>query len=101
MKIRSDEMRTMAITLSILLSAASAQGSMAQEGAGGTASAATTLSPKLIQLAESNTKSPNKLADKYMPGAAGGIYGIGGSEPKAKYFKSRMKKIPRCCAASR
>src|SRR5262245_61223846 len=98
---RSDAMRTMIIALSILLSAASAQGSMAQGGAGGTTSAPTTLAPSAIQLAESNTKSPNKLADKFMSGAAGGIYGIGGGEPKAKYFKSRMKKIPRCCAASR
>jgi hypothetical protein len=27
-----------------------------------------------------------------MSGLAGGRYGIGGSEPKARYFKNRMKK---------
>jgi len=89
-------MRTMAIALSILLGAGGVQVSMAQEDAGRTAPA-TTLSPKLLQLAG----SPNKLADKSMAGLAGGFYGIGGNEPRAKYFRSRMKKIPRCCTASK
>ena len=94
-------MRTMAIALSILLSAASAQASTTQRAAGGTAPAAMTVSPKFIQLAGAFNKSPNTLADKYLSGQAGGRYGIGGSEPRVKYFKNRMKKIPRCCEASR
>src|SRR5262249_3201363 len=55
----------------------------------------------LFQLAGSFHSSPNKLNDKYLSGLSGGYNGIGGSEPKAKYFKSRMPKIPRCCANSR
>jgi hypothetical protein len=54
----------------------------------------------VTQVAESNSKSPNKLGDKYLDGKAGGFYGIGGSEPHVKYFKSRMKKIPPCCGSS-
>ena len=53
-----------------------------------------------IQLAGSFHSSNAKGGDKLMSGLAGGRYGIGGSEPKAKYFKNRMKKIPRCCANS-
>jgi hypothetical protein len=98
-KTRSDAMRTMAIALSILLSAAIAQASTTERDAGGAAPTAMTLSPKVIQLAGSFTNSPGKLADKYLSGQAGGRYGIGGSEPRVKYFKSRMKKIPRCCEA--
>lgn len=75
--------------------------STAPSDAGGAAPPATTLPPKVIQLAESNSKSPNKLGDKYLDGKSGGMYGIGGGEPHAKYFKNSMKKIPRCCAASR
>jgi hypothetical protein len=92
LKTRSDAMRTMATALSILLSAASAQASTTQGDAGGTAPAAMTLSPKVIQLAGSFNKSPNKLADKYLSGQAGGRYGIGGSEPRVKYFKNKIKK---------
>jgi hypothetical protein len=51
----------------------------------------------LMQLAESNSRSPNKLDDKYLDGKAGGIYGIGGSEPHVKYFKNKMKKPKPCC----
>jgi len=100
MRIRSDAMRAMAIALSILLSAASAQAATAQGDAGGTAPAATTLSPKVILLAESNTKSPNKLGDKSLDGKAGGVYGIGSSEPHVKYFKNKKKKPRRCCGAA-
>ena len=91
-------MRTMALALSILLCAGA---STVRSDAGGAALPATTLPPKVIQLAESNSKSPNKLGDKFLDGKSGGIYGIGSSEPHAKYFKSRMKKIPRCCAVSK
>ena len=70
-----------------------------QGDASGTAPASMTVSPKVIQLAAAFNKSPNKLADKYLSGQAGGRYGIGGSEPRVKYFKNRMKKIPRCCEA--
>jgi len=55
----------------------------------------------LIQLAGSFQNSTAKLADKYLSGASGGFYGIGGSEPHAKYFKNRMRKVTRCCANSR
>ena len=89
-------MRTMAIALSILLSAGGVQASLGQDEGGDTAPA-TTLPPKVIQLAG----SPNKLGDKSLSGLAGGFYGIGGNEPKAKYFRSRVKKIPRCCAAAK
>ncbi len=99
MEMGSDAMRTMAITLSILLSAASAEASTTQGDTGGTAPAATSLSPKVIQLAGSFHNSPAKLGDKHLSGQAGGRYGIGGSEPRVKYFKNRMKKIPRCCEA--
>jgi hypothetical protein len=53
-----------------------------------------------IQLAGSFHSSNAKAGDKLLGGMAGGRYGIGGSEPKAKYFKNKMKKIPRCCANS-
>jgi hypothetical protein len=94
-------MRTMAIAfaLSILLSAASAQASTTQRDADGTAPAAMTLPPKVIQLAGSFHNSNAKGGDKLLSGQAGGRYGIGGSEPRVKYFKNRMKKIPRCCEA--
>ena len=42
-----------------------------------------------------------KLADKSLAGQAGGLYGIGGSEPYVKYFKSRMTQISRCCGSTR
>jgi hypothetical protein len=96
-KMRSDAMRTMAIALSILLSAGA---STARGDAGGTAPPIATLPPKVIQLADSNTKSPNKLGDKYLDGKAGGIYGIGGSEPHVKYFKNKKKKPRPCCGAT-
>jgi len=51
----------------------------------------------LIQLAGSFHNSTAKLADKSWAGMAGGFYGIGGSEPHVKYFRNRMRKIPRCC----
>jgi hypothetical protein len=54
----------------------------------------------VIRLAGSFHNSTAKLADKSLGGYAGGFYGIGGNEPKVKYFRSRMKKIPRCCAAA-
>ena len=54
----------------------------------------------VIQLAGSFHNSNAKLADKTLGGQAGGMHGIGGSEPHAKYFKSRMKKIPRCCTGT-
>jgi len=50
-------MRTMAFVLSILLCAGA---STARSDAGGAAPPAATLPPKVIQLAESNSKSPNK-----------------------------------------
>lgn len=87
-------MRTMTIALSILLSAS------APVSAAGSAPV-TVLSPKTIQLAGSFHNSTAKLGDKSLDGKAGAIYGIGGSEPHVKYFKSRMKKIPRCCSASK
>ena len=92
-------MRTIAIALSILLATAGA--AHASIAAGGPAAADITLSPKLIQLAGSFHNSNAKLGDKTLTGQAGGIYGIGGGEPHVKYFKNRMSKIPRCCAASR
>ena len=94
-------MRMTAIALSILLTAGGAQASAAPGDAGDAAAVATTSAPKVIQLAGAFNKSPNKGADKYLAGQAGGRYGIGGTEPKVKYSKNKMKKIPRCCAASR
>jgi len=94
-------MRAIAIVFfsTCLLSAA---GAYATTTEGGVASIAPAVGAQsgLIQVAESNSKSPNKLGDKYLDGKAGGFYGIGGSEPHVKYFKSRMKKIPRCCTAA-
>jgi len=78
---------------------AAAQASMAQVDAD-RAVPATASSPKPLQLAGAFAKSTNKLGDKYLDGKAGGIYGIGGSEPHVKYFKSRMPKIPRCCTGT-
>jgi len=52
----------------------------------------------LIQLAGSFHNSTAKLADKYLAGASGGFYGIGGSEPHAKYFKKKKPKA--CCSAT-
>ena len=87
-------MRSIAATLPTLLVCAGLL------SAGG-AQAGTTLSPKVIQLAGSFQNSTAKLGDKSLTGQAGGIYGIGGSEPHAKYFNSRMRKLQRCCAASK
>jgi hypothetical protein len=53
-----------------------------------------------IQLAGSFHNSPNKGADKYMSGLAGGRYGIGGSEPQAKHLKNKKKKPQPCCGAT-
>jgi hypothetical protein len=97
-------MRATAIALSTLLCACLLNASAAKAADGSMdvrATAATTMPYGLLQVAESNTKSPNKGADKYMSGQGGGRYGIGGSEPKVKYFNAKMKKIPRCCVASK
>lgn len=71
-------MRATAIALVTLLSTAGAQAAATQSDAG---------DPRIIQVAEANTKSPNKLADKYMSGRSGGRYGIGGTE--SKIFKKK------------
>lgn len=66
-------MRAMAIALIALLSTAGAQAS---------ATPGDETDPRIVQVAESNIKSPNKLADKYLSGRSGGRYGIGGTESK-------------------
>lgn len=66
----------------------------------GNVASVTTQQIGIIRLAGSFHNSTNKLGDKMLSGAAGGFYGIGGNEPRAKYFSSRMKKIPRCCSSS-
>ena len=71
-------MRAMAIALITLLSMADAQAAAAQGDAS---------DPRIVQVAESNTRSPNKLADKYLSGRSGGRYGIGGTE--SKIFKKK------------
>jgi hypothetical protein len=71
-------MRAMAVALIALLSTA---------GAPASARPGDAADPRIIQVAESNTKSPNKLADKYMSGRSGGRYGIGGTE--SKIFKRK------------
>jgi hypothetical protein len=43
----------------------------------------------LMQVAQSNSKSPNKLADKYLDGKAGGFYGIGGKRATCKVFQEQ------------
>lgn len=73
---------------------------MTTQGDVATVASATTQRVGVIRLAGSFHNAPNKLGDKMLSGAAGGFYGIGGNEPRAKYFKSRMKKIPRCCSSS-
>src|SRR5262245_1319493 len=75
---REDVMRAMAIALIALLSTTGARASATPGDAA---------NPRTIQVAESNTKSPNKLADKYLSGRSGGRYGIGGTE--SKIFKKK------------
>src|SRR5262249_37925883 len=67
-------------------------GARATTTSGDIAASAKKTQTSLMQVADWNSKSPNKLGDKSLDGKAGGIYGIGGSEPHVKYFKSRMKK---------
>lgn len=93
-------MRVIAIALLLggsLLVWDGAQGATTQRSS---VPAAIRVSSGAIQLAGSFHSSNAKAGDKLLAGLAGGRYGIGGSEPKAKYFKNRMKKIPRCCANS-
>jgi hypothetical protein len=93
-------MRAIAIALLLggsLLVWDSAQGATTQRSS---VPAAIRVSSGAIQLAGSFHNSNAKGGDKLLSGQAGGRYGIGGSEPKAKYFKNKMKKIPRCCANS-
>lgn len=88
-------MRTTAVAFSTLLlaaglSSAGAPAAMAQGYSGDPVPAASRMPSAVIQLAESNTKSANKLADKYLAGKAGGRYGIGGTE--SVVFKKKKKK---------
>jgi hypothetical protein len=91
---RSDAMRAIAIALSTLLlggALLNAQGAQAAKTQHYPLTAAK-MPAGVIRLAESNQKSPNKLADKYLAGQAGGRYGIGGTEhDKAKGGKSKSK----------
>ena len=95
-------MRPTAISLSALIVGAGlliSVGAQAATTQGYPVPEATKIPSGAIQLAGSFHNSPNKGGDKLLSGQAGSRYGIGGSEPKAKYFKDRMKKIPRCCEA--
>lgn len=82
-------MRTMAIALSILLSAGGAHAATTPGDAGDHAPASTNPSSGIIRLAGAFSKSPNKLADKYLSGRSGGRYGIGGTD--SKIFKKKKK----------
>ena len=88
-------MRVIAIALLLggsLLVWDGAQGATTQRSS---VPAAIRVSSGAIQLEGSFHSSNAKAGDKLLAGLAGGRY-----EPKAKYFKNRMKKIPRCCANS-
>jgi hypothetical protein len=106
MEAGSDAMQARAFALSTLLCASLMNSSVADAATVSDGStnlqeiAPTTMPSGLMQVAESNTRSPNKLADKYMSGLAGGRYGVGGSEPQAKHLKNKKKKITPCCAKS-
>jgi hypothetical protein len=94
-------MRTLAIVLlsAGILSLAGAHATTTPGDIANVAPIATT-ETGVIRLAGSFHNSNAKLGDRSLGGYAGGFYGIGGSEPKVKSFKDRMKKIPRCCANS-
>jgi hypothetical protein len=86
---RATAIRWFALAIGVgLLSAAAAQAATTPRCSGGPT--ATKAGAGVVLLAESNTRSSNKLADKYMAGRAGGRYGIGGSE--SVVFKKKKKK---------
>jgi hypothetical protein len=85
-------MRVTALALSTLLlgagvPVADAQAAMTQGYSADPVSAGTKMPPRATQLAESNQRSPNKLADKYLAGRAGGFYGIGST--RSVVFKKK------------
>jgi hypothetical protein len=83
-----------------LLTLASAHATATQGDVSNVASAPSAQPEVVLRLAGSFHSSNAKLGDKSLDGRAGGIYGVGGSEPHVRYFKSRMKKIPRCCTGT-
>ncbi len=74
-----------------LLSSAGAQTATTQGYPAAPMSAATKIPSDAIQLAGSFQNSTAKLGDKYLAGLAGGRYGIGGTEPRAPYFRKKKK----------
>ena len=85
-------MRLLATALLLCAGLLAPAGAQAAATHGYPAPATTIILPGVIQLAGSFQNSTAKLADKYLAGLAGGRYGIGGTEPRAPYFRKKKPK---------